>query len=94
MQTLALVSAKGGAGKSTLTVHLAVEAATNGLRTLVMDLDPQASAARWGDRRKAAPIDVAVAVESAARLDAALKLAETEVYDLVVIDSAPGGRNR
>jgi chromosome partitioning protein len=89
MQTLALVCQKGGAGKSTLAIHLAVEAAVNGLRTLIMDLDPQASAARWGDRRKAAPIDVDVAVESAARLDAALKIAETEGYDLVVIDTAP-----
>lgn len=62
MQTLALVCQKGGAGKTTLAIHLAAEAATNGLRTLLLDLDPQASAARWADRRKPGAIDVDVAV--------------------------------
>jgi chromosome partitioning protein len=89
MQTLALVCQKGGSGKTTLAVHLAVEAAANGLRTLLMDLDQQASAARWGDRRQSGPIDVDVAVESAARLDAALKVAQQDGYDLVVLDTAP-----
>ncbi len=73
MQTLALVCQKGGAGKTTLAIHLAAEAATHGLRTLLLDLDPQASAARWADRRKPGAIDVDVAVESPARLDAALR---------------------
>jgi chromosome partitioning protein len=89
MQTLALVCQKGGSGKTTLAVHLAVEAAAAGQRTLIMDLDPQASAARWADRRKPSPIDIDVAVESAARLDAALQVALKEGYDLVVLDTAP-----
>lgn len=89
MQTLALVCQKGGAGKTTLAIHLAAEAATNGLRTLLLDLDPQASAARWADRRKPGAIDVDVAVEAPARLDAALRQAEREGYDLVVLDTAP-----
>jgi chromosome partitioning protein len=90
MQTLALVCQKGGAGKTTLAIHLAVEAATQGLRTLLLDLDPQASAARWADRRKlGAAADVDVAVESPARLAAALLQAEREGYALVVLDTAP-----
>jgi chromosome partitioning protein len=88
MQTLALVCQKGGAGKTTIAVHLAVEAATAGLRSLLLDLDPQASAARWADRRKDG-VAVDVAVEAASRLDAALLQAEREGYDLVVIDTAP-----
>ena len=81
--TLALVCQKGGAGKSTLAVHLAAEAATQGKRVLLLDLDPQASASRWADRRKLGAIDVDVAVQSPARLDAALLQAERECYDLV-----------
>jgi chromosome partitioning protein len=83
MQTLALVCQKGGSGKTTLAVHLAVEAATAGLRSLLLDLDPQASAARWADRRNGG-VEVDVAVESATRLEAALLQAEREGYDLVV----------
>jgi chromosome partitioning protein len=89
MQTLALVCQKGGAGKTTLAIHLAAEAAARGLRTLLLDLDPQASAARWADRRKPGVSDVDVTVESPARLDAALLQAEREGYELVVLDTAP-----
>jgi chromosome partitioning protein len=53
MITFALLCQKGGSGKSTLALHLAVEAATTGRRVLVLDLDPQASSARWADRRQA-----------------------------------------
>jgi chromosome partitioning protein len=89
MQTLALVCQKGDAGKTTLAIHLAAEAATPGLRVLLLDLDPQASASRWADRRKPGAIDVDVAVDSPARLDAVLLQAEREGYDLVVMDTAP-----
>jgi chromosome partitioning protein len=89
MQTLALVCQKGGAGKTTLAIHLGVEAAAQGLRTLLLDLDPQASAARWADRRKPGAADIDVAVESPARLAAALQQAEREGYALVVLDTAP-----
>jgi chromosome partitioning protein len=89
MLTFALVCQKGGAGKTTLAIHLATEAATQGLRVLLLDLDPQASASRWADRRKPGAIDVDVAVDSPARLDAALLQAEREGYDLVVMDTAP-----
>jgi chromosome partitioning protein len=89
MKTLALVCQKGGAGKTTLAIHLAVEAAANGVRTLIMDLDPQASAARWGDRRQPSVIDVDVAVEAAARLEASLEAAGRDGYDLVILDTAP-----
>ncbi|MBN2873807.1 MAG: ParA family protein [Spirochaetales bacterium] len=41
MKTIALYSIKGGVGKSTLAVNLAYMAATNGRRTLLVDLDAQ-----------------------------------------------------
>jgi len=37
-----IVSQKGGAGKTTLAIHLAVAASLTGMNTAIIDLDPQA----------------------------------------------------
>jgi chromosome partitioning protein len=52
MRTVALLTQKGGAGKTTLAASLAVAAAAAGERVIALDLDPQASLARWAARRK------------------------------------------
>ena len=44
MQVLALYHMKGGVGKTAAAVNLAYLAAQSGARTLLCDLDPQASA--------------------------------------------------
>lgn len=44
MNVLALASVKGGVGKSTIAVHVAAALATQGARTLLVDLDPQSHA--------------------------------------------------
>ncbi len=41
---ISLLSIKGGVGKTSATVNLAAQAAIGGLRTLVVDLDPQGGA--------------------------------------------------
>jgi chromosome partitioning protein len=87
MQTISLVSQKGGSGKTTLALHLAVEGSRRGFRTLLMDLDPQASSARWADRRGDLQPDVSS--EHPARLDAALAAAAEAGYELVIVDTAP-----
>jgi chromosome partitioning protein len=87
VQTLVLLSQKGGSGKTTLAVHLAAEAASRGIKTLLLDLDPQASASRWADRRGDRPPDVAS--EHPARLEAALASAKAEGYGVVVLDGQP-----
>jgi len=47
MRTLATVNHKGGSCKTTTAVNLAAALAETGRPTLVVDLDPQASASRW-----------------------------------------------
>lgn len=44
MPTLAVLSMKGGVGKTSLTLGLASAAWQRGARVLVVDLDPQANA--------------------------------------------------
>lgn len=87
MKTIAIISQKGGAGKTTVSIHLAVAAEERGLKTAIFDLDPQASAATWADKRtKEAP---AVVSAQASRLPGLLEQAAAQEADLVIIDSAP-----
>lgn len=51
MRTYALISQKGGAGKSTLARQLAVLAAEAG-PSLLIDRDPQATTSKWLERRQ------------------------------------------
>lgn len=59
MKRLFLANSKGGCGKSTLTVNLAVALSGKGKRVLLADCDPQLSTAAWCERRPAdaAPIE-------------------------------------
>ena len=61
--TIAFLTQKGGAGKTTLAASLAVAAAGAGERVIALDLDPQGSLARWGERREAAKPPNQVMVE-------------------------------
>ena len=87
MYTVALIAQKGGTGKTTLAINLAVAAEAAGQRTALVDLGPQASAAGWGDHRESDR--PAVAAVPAARLHDALQSARGHGADLAVIDTAP-----
>jgi chromosome partitioning protein len=87
MKTIAIISQKGGAGKTTLAVHLATVAAEAGHTAAIIDLDPQGTAASWGDRREAATPEVISG--QAVRLAALLKIAQDNNADFVVLDTAP-----
>jgi chromosome partitioning protein len=55
MKTLALFSQKGGTGKTTLAVHLAVAAGEAGQVVALVDTDPKRSATAWGRARNGQP---------------------------------------
>lgn len=87
MKTLAVLSRKGGTGKTTLAIHLAVEAERAGQTTLLVDLDPQASAAKWNDHREGDTPFVVTAPPS--RLAEVLSRAKTGGATLAILDTAP-----
>lgn len=87
MRTLALVTQKGGSGKSTIASSLAVAAHEAGERVFVIDMDPQASLLRWFKLRE----DKSIAVEAVtpSKLGAALAALAKSGITLTIIDT-PG----
>lgn len=87
MQTVALIAQKGGVGKTTLAIHLATAFAAEGRNTLLLDLDPQASATEWKDHReKEAPAVLSI---QPTRLTKVLEEARAIGTDIVILDTAP-----
>ena len=87
MYIVSMLSQKGGTGKTTLSLHLAVASEKAGKRTVVIDLDPQASSAEWKDGRKSdTPVVVPI---PATRLPQAVQAARDGDADMVLIDTAP-----
>ena len=89
MKTLAITNLKGGVGKSTLTVHLAVEAQRRGLSVGIVDTDygQQSSARTWHMSRadKSLPILAARVTD----LAGVIQQARSASIDLLLIDTAP-----
>jgi chromosome partitioning protein len=87
MTTIAIVSQKGGAGKTTLAINLAAAAEQAGAVSLVIDTDPQASACEWASWRKGTPPEV---IDSAPpRLGAKIVQARNQGATFIVIDTPP-----
>ena len=83
--TIALLSSKGGAGKTTLSVALAVAHELAGGDAVVIDLDPQGSAGVWSDLRGDEPSRG----DAPPRLARALEVARSAGASLALIDCSP-----
>lgn len=89
MRTIALVTQKGGAGKTTLAASLAVAASEHGEKVIALDLDPQGSLASWGEGREAAKPDVdRVSPDQLAKLPAILEALAGKGYTCAILDTA------
>lgn len=87
MEVIAVIAQKGGVGKTTVALSLAVAAQRAGRTAALIDLDPQATACNWGDRRREdAPVIVSA---QPARLPQILKSAQETGAQFVVIDTPP-----
>ena len=91
MRVWSIVSQKGGSGKTTLALHLAI-AASKDLKVLVIDLDPQQSAERWHairQRTTGTKDDPSIAAGPYQKLADMLKTARKLGAELVLIDTPP-----
>jgi chromosome partitioning protein len=91
MKTIGVLARKGGAGKSTLTLHWAVEAERQGRgKVAVIDMDPQQTSVKWSKRRlmlgKQTP---AMLVAEAGDLRDALTACHESGMGFVLIDTPP-----
>ncbi len=87
MDVLAIVNQKGGAGETTFACALAGAGERAGLPSVLVDIDPRASAAHWAALREAdTPI---VTAAPAARLAPILSAVGSAEAALAVIDTAP-----
>ncbi len=87
MKTVLVASSKGGAGKTTIATHLAAQAAIEGLRTALVDADPQSSSTRWAQKR--AGLDSAVLALDGTRRKAWRKQVPPDTQR-VIVDGAAG----
>ena len=86
MNVIVFASRKGGSGKSTLTAHLAAQAARPSRACLLVDADPQGSLSLWHELRASER----PALKRAPRgVEEAVKAAKREGYEWVFVDTPP-----
>ena len=83
----AVISQKGGSGKTTISTNLAVEACLAGKRAMIVDTDPQGSSGTWSDLRDR-PLPEVVTTQPS-RLPRELGRAAERGFEVIVLDT-PG----
>jgi chromosome partitioning protein len=86
MTIIAIVSQKGGSGKTTLSVNLAAAAEAAGAIALIIDTDPQATASQWGAWRADKAPEV---IDSAPRASRQGRCRQAQGATFIVIDTPP-----
>lgn len=90
MHAIAILSQKGGAGKTTIAVNLAVATIARGAAATILDIDTQLSATLWYEARSDDTPDPKVSSVPAGRIPNALKSARVDAVDIVYIDTSGG----
>lgn len=84
---IALVSSKGGVGKTTLAAALAVRAAKESGRVAIIDMDPQQALSRWWELRGEPPNPRLVANVRNAISD--VQLLMEQGWEWIILDAPP-----
>ncbi len=84
---IGVLNQKGGVGKTTVAINLASTLAKSGLRILLVDADPQASAMAWSSTREIEPLFPVVGMAKPSLHRDLPRLAAD--YDVTIVDGAP-----
>ena len=88
MKIIAVVSQKGGVGKSTLCRTIARELAANNWHVLIADMDiSQTTSTEWNNYRNECGIEPEIHVQQFRAVENVLRLKDT--YDIIIFDGAP-----
>lgn len=85
MKIVTFANRRGGVGKSTCAAHLAVEAANDGYKVILIDLDPQQTLEGWWNKRQKDDIHFMDA-KSSNIIDIVSRLVD-HGFDLCIIDT-------
>ncbi len=91
-KVITIAQQKGGAGKTTLTAHLAVALSQRGQRVAVLDIDPQGSLTQWHQLREERYGEgftgLTFVALSGWRVGSEISRLK-RVHDIIIIDSPP-----
>lgn len=95
MRVWTVLSQKGGSGKTTLVLHLAMAAMEAGNAVSIIDLDTQRSAEKWSELRRRETRKSAPAIVHGLHhdIDRMIEAARGADNDLVLIDTPPATNN-
>jgi chromosome partitioning protein len=87
MKIIGITGQKGGSGKTTLAVNLSAWFTLKGLKTVLVDRDPQSAAEGWDKMGKGLPFPILSDLR--AKLGAALSFRRESGDQVAVVDTAP-----